>query len=86
MTVSTLPGGMAQGFCGQSVTYTFDGRSQPKVQVQTVGDACGALGAPGLRSVPADVRTAPRVTRPEAAPRMINVMYRQPAGTVLASR
>ena len=62
--ISTFSSG-GHGSCSQTVTYRMDGSgAQPQVAVHRVGDACGALAAPGGHPVPA----AMPEQEPEVAP------------------
>jgi hypothetical protein len=81
-TFSYGPGATDHGYCGQTVTYTFNGRnSEPAVQVQKVGTACGTLDLPSTRTVPAASEVAPRHTPAFGSPqaRTYDITYRQPA-------
>jgi hypothetical protein len=76
---AALPPGAAQvvvtsfsnghGSCSQTVTYSYSGRgAAPKVAVQRIGDACGALPQAGLRSIPAAAPQAAPKPAPDLAP------------------
>jgi hypothetical protein len=79
--ISTYSSG-GHGSCSQTITYRSDGSGQPKVDVRQVGDACGAIAAPGGRPIPAALPeaqpeiVAPSVTAP--GERVYNIDYRRP--------
>jgi hypothetical protein len=79
--ISTFSGGN-HGSCSQTITYRSDGSGQPKVNIRQVGDACGAIAAPGGRPIPAALPEAqPETVAPApVAPdqRLYNIDYRTP--------
>jgi hypothetical protein len=91
VVVTTMSSG--RGSCSQTVTYSYPGSgAQPQVAVRQVGDACGAIGAPTNRTVPAAESVAPErpdVAGPQPVPptsqpsgrRTYDIDWRHPAQT-----
>ncbi len=70
---------MRDGTCHQTVTYSYLGNgTRPKVAVQKIGDACGALTPEPSHDVPA--------AAPQAVPdgsRLIQVKYPHAAAAAI---